>query len=68
MKLWNGKHRRIHVRPRNGCSGSADFIADDAANTSPVNIFFLDGKEVYRYNERTHYYYSDEINEEQEVP
>lgn len=61
-KLWNDKRRMIHVRPRGLGKGSADFVADDATNTSPVNVFYLDGAEVYRYDERTHYYYSDPID------
>ena len=58
-KMWNGHKRMIHVRARERDRKTADFIANDAICLSPINIFLLDGREVYRYDERTHYYYCD---------
>jgi len=62
-KLWNGKKRKIVIYKKMTKEITKEFIADDAAASSPYNTFFLDGKKVYMYDERTHYYKSYEMEE-----
>lgn len=59
-KLWSNP-RRIEVYQRNTRKKVADFIADDAYSNSPINTFYLNGKEVYWYNEKECYYKSFEM-------
>ena len=56
-KLWNGKVKRIEVfkkAPKPGFKPErlAIFNADDVISSSPRNIFYLNGEEVYWYDER----------------
>lgn len=51
-KLWNGKVKRIEVfkkAPKPGFKPErlAIFNADDVISSSPRNIFYLNGEEVY---------------------
>lgn len=62
-KLWS-KPRRIEVYKRDTKQKVSEFIADDACSISPLNTFYLDGKEVYWYNERECYYKSFELESE----
>ena len=62
-KLWS-KPRRIEVYKRDTQRKVAEFIADDAYSVSPLNTFYLDGKEVYWYNEQECYYKSFELERE----
>lgn len=65
-KLWGGKQRRITIIPRSayGDNSSRIFVADDVVYRSPMNVFYLNGKEVGSYNERTHFYKSEDIRDE----
>lgn len=59
-KLWNTP-RRIKIYERQTGRKTKTFVADDAHCSSPINTFYLDGKEVNWYDERTHYYRSFEF-------
>ena len=59
-KLWS-KPRRIEIYQRNTQRKVAEFVADDACSRSPINIFYLNGKEVCWYNEQKCYYKSFEL-------
>ncbi len=63
-KLWS-KPRQIEVYAKNTREKVASFIADDATSISPINTFFLNGKEVYWYDERHCYYKSFDLESEE---
>ena len=63
-KLWS-KPRKIEVYKRNTRQKVAEFIADDAYSSSPINTFYLNEKEVYWYNERECFYKSFELESEE---
>lgn len=62
-KLWNGKVKRIEVYKRGGDQRISNFLADDVISSSPRNYFYLNGDEVYWYDERECYYKSFEYEE-----
>lgn len=62
-KLWNEKVKRIEVYKRNTGKQIASFFADDAISLSPRNYFYLNGEEVYWYDERQCYYKSFEYED-----
>lgn len=62
-KLWNGKIKRIEVYKRSTGERISSFLADDAISFSPRNTFYLNGDEVYWYDERQCYYKSFEYEE-----
>lgn len=56
-KLWS-RAKWIVIFDRVNRRKASVFVADDAKCVSPNNIFYLDGEEVYRYDEREQYYKS----------
>lgn len=63
-KLWS-KPRKIEVYKRSTRQMVAEFIADDAYCSSPINTFYLNEKKVYWYNERECFYKSFELESEE---
>lgn len=61
-KLWS-EPRRIEIYKRTTKEMVKTFVADDAHSCSPINTFYLNGKEVGHYNEREFFYKSFDIEE-----
>lgn len=64
-KLWNGKKRKVIIYSNGTGAQRETLIADDARSVSPFNVFYLDDKEVGRYDERQCFYKSVELEAEE---
>lgn len=62
-KLWNGKIKRIEIYKLHTKDKIKEFFADDVHADGNYNTFYLSEKEIYKYDERTHYYRSFEVKE-----
>lgn len=64
-KLWNGEKRKAVIYSIGTGAQVKTLIADDAKSVSPFNIFYLDDKEVGRYDERQCFFKSVELDAEE---